>query len=169
MKFEALFNETTWPVELDTEGKSADVNGKKLDYEIEPIGTDRWLLRTGTTTYMLSNLSLKGNDLEFTLNGHWITVKVRDEKDLLLDKLGFKVGISGGEGKLNAPMPGKILKVLVNSGDTVSLGDPVVILEAMKMENELKSPVDGTVTGIHVTEGQSVEKNILLLEIETIG
>ncbi|MFU8858975.1 MAG: biotin/lipoyl-containing protein [Cyclonatronaceae bacterium] len=169
MKFEALFNDTTWPVELDSEKKSANVNGKNLDYEIESIGSDRWLLRTGTRTYLLSNMSQKGNDLEFTLNGHWTTIRVRDEKDLLLDKLGFKVGTPGGEGKLNAPMPGKILRILVSNGDTVSLGDPVIILEAMKMENELKSPVDGTVINIHVSEGQSVEKNILLLEIETIG
>jgi biotin carboxyl carrier protein len=169
MKYEAMFNDTAWPVELNTDNKSALVNGKMLDYAIEKIGTDRWLLRTGVHTHILSNFTRNGTDLEFTLNGQWVNVKVRDEKDLLLSKLGFKTGSSGGEGKLNAPMPGKILKVLLNIGGTVKAGDPVIILEAMKMENELKSPVDGTLIAIHVDEGQSVEKNELLLEIETIG
>jgi len=169
MKYEAMFNDTAWPVELNTDKNSALINGKTLDYDIEHIGTDRWLLRTGVHTHILSNLTRNGTALEFTLNGQWVTMEVRDEKDLLLDKLGFKAGTTGGEGKLSAPMPGKILKVLVNSGGAVKAGDPVIILEAMKMENELKSPVDGTLIAIHVDEGQSVEKNELLLEIETIG
>jgi biotin carboxyl carrier protein len=169
MKYEAMFNETAWPVELNTDSKTALVNGRTLDYDIEKIGADRWLLRTGAETYILSNLSSNGTNLEFTLNGQWITVNVRDEKELLLEKMGFRSGTTGGGGKLNAPMPGKILKVLVNNGSTVKAGDPVIILEAMKMENELKSPVDGTLIAVHVDEGQSVEKNELLLEIETIG
>lgn len=169
MKYEAKLKDATWPVELNGNSKSALVNGKTLDYEIEQIGTDRWLLRTGVQTYILSNLTSDGTELEFTLNGKWVTVNVRDEKELLLEKMGFRSGTTGGGGKLNAPMPGKILKVLVNSGSTVKAGDPVIILEAMKMENELKSPVDGTLIAVHVDEGQSVEKNELLLEIETIG
>lgn len=169
MKYEAMFNETAWPVELNSDSKTAHVNGRTLDYDIEKIGADRWLFRTGAETYILSNLSSNGTNLEFTLNGQWITVNVRDEKELLLEKMGFRSGTTGGGGKLNAPMPGKILKVLVNSGSMVKAGDPVIILEAMKMENELKSPVDGTLIAVHVDEGQSVEKNELLLEIETIG
>jgi acetyl/propionyl-CoA carboxylase alpha subunit len=169
MKFEVLHNETLWPVEIDADSGTALVNGETIDYSLLPVGTDRWLLRSGTRTWVISNLSMNGAGMEFTLNGNWMSIKVRDEKDLLLDKLGFRVGVSGGEGKLSAPMPGKILKILRKEGDEIKLGEPVVILEAMKMENELKSPVDGTLRKIHVSEGQSVEKNILLLEIETIG
>ncbi|MFN2372887.1 MAG: acetyl-CoA carboxylase biotin carboxyl carrier protein subunit [Cyclonatronaceae bacterium] len=169
MKYEAKLKDATWPVELNNDNKSALVNGKTLDYDIEQIGADRWLLRTGVQTYTLSNLTRNGTDLEFTLNGQWVTINVRDEKELLLEKMGFRVGTTGGGGQLKAPMPGKILKVLVNSGGEVKAGDPVIILEAIKMENELKSPVDGTLIAIHVDEGQSVEKNELLLEIETIG
>jgi biotin carboxyl carrier protein len=169
MKYEVKLKDTEWPVELNSDNSSALINGRSLNYDIEQIGTDRWLLRAGVQTYILSNLTRNGTDLEFTLNGKWVTVNVRDEKELLLEKMGFRVGTSGGGGQLKAPMPGKILKVLVNSGINVKAGDPVIILEAMKMENELKSPADGTLIAVHVDEGQSVEKNELLLEIETIG
>jgi pyruvate carboxylase subunit B len=103
------------------------------------------------------------------MDGRWCTVDVRDEQDLLLDKLGFKTAAEIGEGELNAPMPGKILEVMVQEGDQVELGDPVAILEAMKMENELKAPIAGTVTTIAVTKSESVEKNALILEIEASG
>ena len=72
-------------------------------------------------------------------------------------------------GDLKAPMPGKILDILVKEGDEVALGDPVMILEAMKMENELKSPADGILEALHVEKGDNVEKNQLLLEISPRG
>jgi|SRR5208337_1279906 len=70
-----------------------------------------------------------------------------------------------GSAKVNAPMPGSILKVNVNKGDSVSKGQPLLILEAMKMENEIKSPVDGKIVNIMVGKGQSVNLGQILLEI----
>jgi biotin carboxyl carrier protein len=66
-------------------------------------------------------------------------------------------------------MPGKILELLVSEGDEVEEHQPVLILEAMKMENELKSQVKGVVSKLHITEGDNVEKNQILLEIEASG
>jgi biotin carboxyl carrier protein len=63
-----------------------------------------------------------------------------------------------------APMPGKIVKVLVKVGQEVNAGDPVMVLEAMKMENELRSPVAGVVKAVHVTEGDQAGPNQLLIE-----
>ncbi len=67
--------------------------------------------------------------------------------------------------KLNAPMPGKIVKVLVGPGDTVEAGRGVLVMEAMKMENELKAARAGTIQEIRVKEGQAVEMGALLLII----
>ncbi|TQA70475.1 biotin/lipoyl-binding protein, partial [Enterococcus faecalis] len=64
-----------------------------------------------------------------------------------------------------APMPGTVLKVLVNVGDTVSENQPLLILEAMKMENEIVAGKAGTVTGIHVTQGQIVNPGEPLITI----
>lgn len=70
-----------------------------------------------------------------------------------------------GMGKLTAPMPGTIIKVLVNTGDKVEQGQPVVILEAMKMENKINANATGTVTSIEVSPGQNVDTGQLLLTI----
>ena len=64
-------------------------------------------------------------------------------------------------------MPGKVVKITVEEGQTVKKGETVLILEAMKMENEIKSGIDGTVKAIHVSEGDALEENVLMLEIES--
>lgn len=72
---------------------------------------------------------------------------------------------AGGE-KVNAPMPGTILSVNVKVGDTVKKGQVLVVLEAMKMENEIMSPVDGTVTFVGVNQGATVESGSAICVIE---
>ncbi|MEE0415370.1 MAG: biotin/lipoyl-containing protein [Oscillospiraceae bacterium] len=71
---------------------------------------------------------------------------------------------AGGE-KITAPMPGTILAVNVTSGSAVKKGDVLMILEAMKMENEIMAPCDGTVTSVSVTKGAAVESGTLLCTI----
>ena len=83
--------------------------------------------------------------------------------------MGFKTAAEIGQGELKAPMPGKILEIMVSEGDEVDRGDPVAILEAMKMENELKAPIAGVVASVNVTVDDSLEKNALILEIEPRG
>jgi biotin carboxyl carrier protein len=73
---------------------------------------------------------------------------------------------SGGPQRLVAPMPGKVVRVLVKSGDPVTVRQPVVVVEAMKMENELRASRVGTVAEIHVREGMSVDAGALLLVIQ---
>lgn len=81
---------------------------------------------------------------------------------------GYKPsGLSGGgEGELLTKMPGKVVKILANVGDTVKKGDTLLILEAMKMENEIKSGIDGVLKSIHVKEGDALEEGVLMMEVE---
>lgn len=72
---------------------------------------------------------------------------------------------AAGADALQAPMPGTILRILVNVGDVVSENQPLMILEAMKMENEIVATSAGTVTGIHVSQGQSVNPGDGLITI----
>ena len=74
---------------------------------------------------------------------------------------------SGSEGsvKIEAPMPGTVLKVNVKVGDKVSAGDAVVVLEAMKMENEIADPSDGGVASVNVSQGASVDTGALLITL----
>lgn len=71
-----------------------------------------------------------------------------------------------GDGRLKAPIPGLITRYLVDVGDEVAAGQPVVILEAMKMENEVRAPLNGRVEAIHVPMGETVTRGTLLVEIE---
>lgn len=169
MNFEAKVNDQPFELDLDLENGIATVGDRDLSFEFTTQKNGRRLLRIGEKLYKIDNVHFDKHDVEFTLDGRWCRVPVRNEQELLLDRLGFKSAAEVGEGQLNAPMPGKILEIVVNVGDTVNTGDPVAILEAMKMENELKAPVDGTISSIHVEEGQSVEKNVLILEIEASG
>jgi len=94
--------------------------------------------------------------------------------DLQVDGLGEAAGprptlVAATEGAVTAIMPGKIIQVLVSPGDEVEEGDVVCILEAMKMENELKAPRAGTVAEVHTQAGQDVEMGAVLVEIEQAG
>ncbi len=77
----------------------------------------------------------------------------------------FPPGILTGKGEVIAPLPGIILKLLVKKGDAVNEGQPVAIMEAMKMENEIESPVSGTVGEILVSEGENVLENAVIMKI----
>jgi biotin carboxyl carrier protein len=72
----------------------------------------------------------------------------------------------GGAGVLITQMPGKIVKIMKKVGDTVAKGETVLILEAMKMENEIKSGADGVIKTVNVKEGQALEAGFLMVEIE---
>jgi acetyl-CoA/propionyl-CoA carboxylase biotin carboxyl carrier protein len=73
---------------------------------------------------------------------------------------------SGGDGKISVPMQGTIVKIQANVGDNVQAGDILVVLEAMKMENNIASDVDGTITEITVSEGDSVGAGDVVIIIE---
>lgn len=87
-----------------------------------------------------------------------------DERRELL--LGSVAEVAVGRQEIRAQMPGKIVKVLVSVGQNVAAEDSLVIIEAMKMENEIGSPIDGVVAAVEVSEGAAVETNALLVVIE---
>ena len=169
MNFETTINDTKRIVTLSEEGTEAIIGEKRMAYSFERLDESRFVLRVGTESHILSNVTINETHMEFTLDGEWYQSSIKDDQMLLLDRLGFKMGNKSGEGVLKAPMPGKIVSVLTEEGTVVKQGDPLIILEAMKMENELKAPSSGLIKKISVSAGESVEKNVTLLEIEAIG
>ncbi len=93
-------------------------------------------------------------------------IRLRSELDLTIEKLGMKEATGGGGGLIAAPIPGLITEVAVKEGDTVAIGDRLLILEAMKMENEISAPQAGIVSAVHVAPGQAVDQGALLVELE---
>lgn len=169
MQFESLIGEQTFEVTINDDLTEASVNGRNIPLEIVQHTRERMLLRSGTKLYSIDNISIEGQSVSFSLNGRFVETTVKDEQELLLEKLGFSTNAAGSAGILLAPMPGKILELMVAEGDDVEEGDPVIILEAMKMENELKSPASGTVVKVDIQANDNVEKNQSLLEIEPRG
>jgi biotin carboxyl carrier protein len=94
-----------------------------------------------------------------------LPVQVLAPRDLAIRKAGARKGGAAG-GVLKAPMPGLVLRVLVEEGAVVEAGQSLVVVEAMKMENQLKARGPGTVKKVHVVAGAKVEKGAPLLEIE---
>ena len=168
MKFECTIKDQVIEVDINSDDSTYTSTSGSGNYEFS-FENGRYMLRLGTKLYKIDNVNYNGTEVEFTVDGTWVTVDVKDEQAILLDKLGFKSADSSAEGILKSPMPGKILEIIVNEGDEVEKGARLAILEAMKMENELKAPISGTITKIHVETGVSVEKGTPLLEIENIG
>jgi biotin carboxyl carrier protein len=98
------------------------------------------------------------------VNGSVQTVTIKDKFDLLLEKMGMSEAAASKINNVKAPMPGLIIDLKIKVGDTVNAGDPLLILEAMKMENVLKSPGAGTIKAIKVKKSDSVEKGQVLIE-----
>ncbi len=94
------------------------------------------------------------------------TIRIADHRQQLLEAYGISNDESDHERKIIAPMPGLVLKVHTEPGAHVSKNDPLLVLEAMKMENEIRSPGAGTISSVHVKSGDTVLKGSLLLELD---
>ena len=100
------------------------------------------------------------------INNNNYTVQLKDQYDELLQTLGMDPFNNQKDSEIKAPMPGRVLDIMLSAGCSVFKGDGVLVLEAMKMENVIKSPRDGVIKKIVVLKGQAVEKNEVLVEFE---
>jgi biotin carboxyl carrier protein len=106
----------------------------------------------------------ENNQLTIKINHRVFQVKKRGELDELIASLGLDVPKIKKLKELKAPMPGRVLKIFVKEGDEIQIGDNVLSLEAMKMENILKAEGIGTVSKICIEEGDVVDKGSVLIE-----
>lgn len=100
------------------------------------------------------------------INKNTYNINIHNQLDALIKDLGFEVGSSKKVDKIMAPMPGLILEISVHVGDEVKENDPLLILEAMKMENVISSPREGVIKAISIKKGDAVDKNQMLIEFE---
>ena len=106
-----------------------------------------------------------GDVFTATVKGKTFTIEV-PEAPKMIQRKSSRGGTKKKSGKISANIPGKIITIDVNVGDEVQEGQVVLILEAMKMQNEITAPIAGKVTEIHCKEGQSIEANVPLVMIE---
>jgi biotin carboxyl carrier protein len=100
------------------------------------------------------------------LYGEKIEVQISTPLDKVIEKMGYGKASGVQQKQLKAPMPGMVLEVIVQAGDTIKAGDKLVVLEAMKMENVLQASADGIIKKINVTKGEAVNKGEVLIEME---
>lgn len=97
-------------------------------------------------------------------SGHRSYVRVESERQRAAEA-AKKAGRSGVDLLVRSPMPGRVVKVLVGKGDKVSAGQPLLVMEAMKMENEIKAKADCTIAEVHVAAGAAVDGNAKLITL----
>jgi biotin carboxyl carrier protein len=122
------------------------------------------LFEGGSYTVHLLAHDRESGMVSLSINDKRAEVKLSTELERLLRKLGMENLAGAKVSNIKAPMPGLIHSILVSEGKKVSKGEHLLILEAMKMENILKSPTDGVVKKIHAVKGASVEKGKVLIE-----
>ena len=161
--FNAAIDGQEYLIERAEDG-SISVNGTPVEVERILAGKAQHL-RIGTKTFDVSSLRREEEGYHLLLNGMSLHVTVEDERAMLLKTFGGEKATKVHSAILRSPMPGKIARVLVSEGELIEAGQGVLILEAMKMENEIKAPAAGIVKVIRVSESDAVEKNAILIEI----
>jgi len=157
-------------------------NGKKIPVELRPAGGNLYELTLDGKLKTVDVRALGRNQYHLILDGKSYDVQATvSDKEVILARMGGNLtlktpddrkwsGSHGGggasDGSVAAPMPGKVVKYQVKAGEEVKKGQGIVIVEAMKMQNELKSPVDGKVVKLGPAEGTAVETGTLLIQIE---
>jgi biotin carboxyl carrier protein len=164
MKYITTVKEHEYIIEIDHDDEIT-VNGDKFRIDFQQLSEG------GLLSLLLNHHSLEGiveerdDGWEVLLHGELYPVQVQDERAYRLSKARGTAVVVTGEVTIKSPMPGLIIAITAVEGTAVKKGDKVIILESMKMENELRSPRDGVVTRVHTQAGASVEKGQALVTI----
>lgn len=157
-------NKKTFSIDQTNDGITVD--GNLLNWDIVEFAKNSFHIIHNNKTFLAEVVKTDAvtKTVVVKINGVTQTVSVKDRFDLLLEKMGMTSSASSKVNNIKAPMPGLIIDLKIKVGDTVNAGDPLLILEAMKMENVLKSPGAGVVKSVKVKKGDSVEKGQSLIE-----
>ncbi len=138
----------------------------KLDISV--ISDEEYHLLYDNVSYQIKVVSSNFHDktYQISIDNSVFEVDLYNDLDLLIKEMGFSVSSKKEVKSISAPMPGLILDIPVNVGQEVQENDTLVILEAMKMENSILSPINGIVKTINAVKGDAVEKNHVIIEFE---
>lgn len=132
------------------------------------VGNNKFHVLKNSKPYKAEIVSADFLNKKYTVkvNNNSYEVSISNDLDILIKGLGIERGRTKVVNAIKAPMPGLILEISVEVGQEVKENDPLLILEAMKMENSFLSPRDGKIKSIAVTKGNAVDKGQLLIEFE---
>ncbi len=143
------------------------IDEKSISWDMQelPNGTFNILADGKSYNAIIEGVDRAAKQIKIKVNGNSYDLSVKEPIDQLLQQMGLNVSSRKKAESIKAPMPGLVLKILVEEGQEIKKGDPVLILEAMKMENVFKAPGDATVKAIKVAERKAVEKGEVLIEL----
>jgi biotin carboxyl carrier protein len=148
---------------------SVVISGKEVPFDIIKSDENQYHIIIDGRSYTFELGKQDSNStkiLSVGLNGKNHQIKIIEEIDELLEKMGIGNTNTGEITEVKAPMPGVILEIKTNGESRIKKGDPLIVLEAMKMENIIKSPIDGKIAAVKVKKGEKVEKNSVLVEFQ---
>jgi biotin carboxyl carrier protein len=167
MTFVATLGERNYTVEIEEIDKSVyrlSVDGNEFIVDGKKTGHTNFSLIVDNRSFEIE-VDHKGDEYRVLVDGRNYRVNLIDERRM---RTSGAAGVGGTQGRqsVSVPMPGKVIAVLVAEGDIVEKGQGLVIVEAMKMENEVRSPIAGEVKEIKVKQGDTVEGGAALLIVE---
>jgi biotin carboxyl carrier protein len=167
MIYEIQLGRQSHPVAVTADGEgryTVKVDDREYTVDLTEPQPDLFSMLLDGTSYEVG-VDLAGENGSLYIYDQFFQLKVLDPRMIALRGKGG-ADLVGGRAEILSPMPGKVVKLLAGVGDEVATGQGLVVVEAMKMENELKSPKDGTVTEVLVDEGRAVDANAVLMVVE---
>ena len=150
--------------DIQLSGENMLINGKEVKPDLVKISDTRYHLLINHKSYRINILEQKSDkELSVEVNGNKYALNIKDRYDQLLHDMGLDSAMAAKADFIKAPMPGLVINILVKEGDEVAKDTPLLILEAMKMENILKATSAGIVDQVKVKTRDAVEKNQLLI------
>lgn len=145
--------------------KDEVITPTELQGEWVSLGNGRFHMIHKHRSYTATLVSLNSEEKRAVVrvNGAQYTIEMEDAFDQLLKEMGMDSLMAATVSDVKAPMPGKVIRVIAQPGEEVKKGDDLLVLEAMKMENVLQSPADGTIAAVRVSPGDTVDKNTVLV------
>lgn len=164
----AIINKGEFQVELNKDNSGGSLNGNAFSWDMIEVKKGEFHIIKENKSFRAEVLKANLEEKSFTIrvNGNKYVVQVSDKYDELLKSMGIDALSAVKVNELKAPMPGLVLDILVSVGAEVKKGEPIIVLEAMKMENVLKSPADVVIKKINVEKRQAVEKNQVLISFQ---
>ena len=162
--YKVSIHETSYKIDL--RGDEVYIDNELLAWDLVSVGDYLFHLISDSKSYIIEIIATDTfkKHIHLKVNGVLFDIDVKDKYDMLLEKLGMQQSGVSNHREVRAPMPGMILDILVKEGQLVSIGEKLFILEAMKMENVIKSTRAGTVETIHIQKGMNVEKNQVIIQ-----
>lgn len=155
-------------LDLSRSAVTAEVDGRHYNIEVRELARGEYLLMNGANVYKCRVEQKRdpapGESFEVVLRGHNYNLSLIDPKRLLSGQSA--AAHHAGAAEIVSPMPGKIVRVLVAAGASVEAGAGIIVVEAMKMQNEMKAPKAGVVVFINAKEGATVSAGDVLAVIE---